>query len=71
MAHGLSTGSACCAQLDVVAEVADELAPFRLLTGMEVDILKDGTLDQREDLLGRLDVVVASVTPSSGWPAGR
>jgi putative hydrolase len=48
-------------QLDVVARLNDELAPFRILTGIEVDILEDGTLDQREDLLARLDVVVASV----------
>lgn len=34
---------------------------FRLLTGIECDILDDGSLDQDEDLLGRLDVVVASV----------
>ena len=36
-------------------------APFRILTGMEVDILEDGSLDQDVDLLERLDVVVASV----------
>ncbi len=49
------------AQLDVVEEVNDRLAPFRLLTGIEVDILDDGRLDQESDLLDRLDVVVASV----------
>ena len=48
-------------QLDVVAEVNEELAPFRLLTGIEVDILDDGSLDQDDELLARLDVVVASV----------
>jgi len=48
-------------QLDVVAEVNEELAPFRLLTGIEVDILEDGDLDQDPDLLAELDVVVASV----------
>jgi histidinol phosphatase-like PHP family hydrolase len=48
-------------QLDVVAEVNDRLAPFRLLTGIEVDILEDGALDQDPELLARLDVVVASV----------
>ncbi|RCG24907.1 PHP domain-containing protein [Streptomyces diacarni] len=48
-------------QLDVVAEVNERLAPFRLLTGIECDILEDGTLDQDEELLARLDVVVASV----------
>jgi putative hydrolase len=48
-------------QLDVVAQVNEELAPFRLLTGIEVDILDDGSLDQDDDVLERLDVVVASV----------
>jgi putative hydrolase len=48
-------------QLDLVADLNDELAPFRILTGIEVDILEDGTLDQEEELLAELDVVVASV----------
>jgi putative hydrolase len=48
-------------QLRVVARMNDELAPFRLLTGIEVDILEDGSLDQDDDLLAELDVVVASV----------
>ncbi|MET0767929.1 MAG: PHP domain-containing protein [Aeromicrobium sp.] len=48
-------------QLDLVAEVNETLAPFRLLTGIEVDILDDGSLDQSDELLSRLDVVVASV----------
>ncbi|HVQ88282.1 MAG TPA: PHP domain-containing protein [Actinomycetes bacterium] len=48
-------------QLGVVAEVNAKLAPFRLLTGIEVDILDDGQLDQEPDLLAQLDVVVASV----------
>ncbi|MCC3776835.1 PHP domain-containing protein [Streptomyces sp. UNOB3_S3] len=49
-------------QLDVVAEVNALLGDgFRLLTGIECDILADGALDQEEELLARLDVVVASV----------
>jgi putative hydrolase len=48
-------------QLDLIAELNEQLAPFRLLTGIEVDILDDGSLDQTDELLGRLDVVVASV----------
>ncbi|MFI5718278.1 PHP domain-containing protein [Nocardia sp. NPDC051750] len=48
-------------QLEVVAEVNAELAPFRVLTGIEVDILDDGSLDQDTDLLAELDIVVASV----------
>jgi putative hydrolase len=48
-------------QLDVVAGLNLKLAPFRVLTGIEVDILPDGGLDQEDDLLAELDVVVASV----------
>ena len=48
-------------QLDVVAALNEELAPFRILTGMEVDILEDGSLDMGPAVLGRLDVVVGSV----------
>ncbi|MEU8997807.1 PHP domain-containing protein [Streptomyces caniferus] len=48
-------------QLSLVAEVNGRLAPFRLLTGIECDILDDGTLDQEPELLDQLDVVVASV----------
>jgi putative hydrolase len=48
-------------QLDVVAALNEELAPFRILTGIECDINLDGSLDQTDELLGRLDVVVASV----------
>jgi putative hydrolase len=48
-------------QLDEVARLNETLAPFRILTGIEVDILEDGALDQSDELLGRLDVVVASV----------
>jgi putative hydrolase len=60
VANGLSP-ERLLRQLDVVAELNEELAPFRLLTGIEVDILDDGGLDQSDELLGRLDVVVASV----------
>ena len=48
-------------QLDVIDELRDRYAPMRILTGIEVDILDDGTLDQEPELLERLDVVVASV----------
>ncbi|HET6910410.1 MAG TPA: PHP domain-containing protein [Mycobacteriales bacterium] len=48
-------------QLRIVAELNQKLAPFRILTGIEVDILEDGGLDQEPDLLEQLDVVVASV----------
>jgi putative hydrolase len=60
VANGL-TAERLRTQLDLVAEINERLAPFRILTGIEVDILDDGSLDQTDELLGRLDVVVASV----------
>jgi putative hydrolase len=60
VAHGLNE-ERLGQQLEVVADLNKELAPFRILTGMEVDILENGDLDLDLDLLGELDVVVASV----------
>ena len=56
-------------QLEVVATLNEELAPFRILTGIEVDILDDGSLDQDPELLAGLDVVVASVHSKLRMPA--
>ncbi|MCB0978510.1 MAG: PHP domain-containing protein [Acidimicrobiales bacterium] len=67
VAHGLNR-ERLLAQLDEIAALNEELAPFRILTGMEVDILVDGALDQDEDLLERLDVVVASVHSKMRMP---
>jgi putative hydrolase len=60
VAHGLEP-ERLRRQLEVVARLNEELAPFRILTGIEVDILDDGRLDQDDELLAELDVVVASV----------
>ena len=60
VAHGLNR-ERLEAQLQEIDELNERLAPFRILTGIEVDILADGELDQDHDLLERLDVVVASV----------
>ena len=61
VANGLSV-ERLTRQLEVVEAVNEHLpADFRLLPGIEVDILEDGALDQTEAMLGRLDVVVASV----------
>ena len=56
-------------QLDEVAVLNEILAPFRILTGIEVDILDDGALDQKPDLLDRLDLVVASVHSGLRMPS--
>ena len=60
VANGLSR-ERILQQLDVIAQLNQDMAPFRILTGIEVDILEDGRLDQEDDILARLDVVVASV----------
>jgi putative hydrolase len=60
VARGLSA-ERLRAQLEEVAALNQELAPFRILAGIEVDILEDGSLDQEEELLASLDLVVASV----------
>ncbi|HET8662039.1 MAG TPA: PHP domain-containing protein [Micromonosporaceae bacterium] len=57
-------------QLEVVRALNDALPEgFRILTGIEVDILADGSLDQEPDLLAELDVVVGSVHSGLRDPA--
>jgi putative hydrolase len=60
-------------QLDVIAALNDTLGatgtPLRILSGIEVDILADGSLDQEDELLERLDIVVASVHSGLKDPA--
>jgi DNA polymerase (family 10) len=46
-------------------KLADEGSKFRLLAGSEVDILSEGRLDFDDELLSKLDVVVASLHQSS------
>ncbi|MEV6520481.1 PHP domain-containing protein [Longispora sp. NPDC051575] len=61
VARGLSADR-LAEQLDLIAALNATVPPgFRILTGIEVDINADGTLDQTDELLGRLDVVVASL----------
>jgi putative hydrolase len=74
VANGLSP-ERLLAQLDEVARLnrrlAGETPPFQVLTGIEVDILEDGSLDQEPELLDRLDVVVASVHSKLRMPAAE
>ncbi|MFI7586773.1 PHP domain-containing protein [Spongisporangium articulatum] len=67
VANGL-TAARLRKQLDVVRVINERLAPFRVLTGIEVDILDDGSLDQDPELLAELDVVVASVHSKLAMP---
>jgi putative hydrolase len=68
VANGL-TAERLLRQLEIVRRLNDELAPFRILTGIEVDILEDGSLDQDPRLLAELDVVVASVHSKLRMPS--
>jgi putative hydrolase len=61
VANGL-TAERLTKQLAIVEAVNASLdGQFRLLKGIEVDILDDGALDQTDTMLGRLDLVTASV----------
>ena len=60
VANGL-TAERLQQQLKVVAAVNRALPDFTLLSGIECDINEDGTLDQTDEMLGKLDLVVASV----------
>jgi putative hydrolase len=68
IAHGLNR-ERLLAQLEEIERVRELVAPFRILTGIEVDILEDGALDQDDDLLEQLDIVVASVHSKLSMPA--
>lgn len=68
VARGLSA-ERLAAQLAEIAALSEQLAPLALLTGIEVDILDDGALDQDPALLASLDVVVASVHSKLRMPA--
>jgi putative hydrolase len=60
VANGLSV-ERLTRQLGVIGAINEAVPDFRLLRGIEVDILDDGELDQTPEMLARLDVVVASV----------
>jgi putative hydrolase len=72
VANGLSPAR-LRAQTRDIAELNRALTDtaFRVLAGIEVDILEDGALDQEPDLLAELDVVVASVHSKLRMPTAE
>ncbi len=60
IARGLSA-ERLADQMQAIADLNGVVGDFRVLTGIEVDILDDGTLDQSPQMLSRLDLVVSSV----------
>jgi DNA polymerase (family 10) len=53
-------------QIDAIAKLNSQMDDFHVFTGSEVDILKEGRLDFPDDVLARLDYVVASVHNAMG-----
>jgi DNA polymerase (family 10) len=56
-------------QAEEIAAANDLLAPFRVLRGIECDVLADGRLDLPDDVLAELDWVQASVHGGQRMPA--
>ncbi|MBA7655102.1 DNA polymerase/3'-5' exonuclease PolX [subsurface metagenome] len=56
-------------QIKEIRKLNKRLKGFRVLAGIEVDILKDGTLDYSDELLRQLDFVVAAI--HSGFKQSR
>src|SRR5450759_3070855 len=68
IANGLST-ERLSRQLDVIDNINSAVGNFRLLKGIEVDILDDGSLDQSTEMLAQLDLRVASIHSKIAMPA--
>jgi len=70
VANGL-TPERLVRQLEEVDRVNHLVRGIRLLKGLEADVLEDGTLDMPDEILARLDVVVASVHHKFNLPEDR
>jgi len=60
MVHGLDSRR-LLQQMDEIDRMNEGLQGFRILKGIEVDILEDGGLDLPDEVLGRLDLVIGAV----------
>jgi DNA polymerase (family 10) len=70
VAHGLNE-SALGRHADHIRRIGESIPDFRLLAGVEVDILKDGRLDLAEKVLEELDWVIASVHSAFSLPEDK
>ncbi|MDP9364867.1 MAG: PHP domain-containing protein, partial [Chloroflexota bacterium] len=59
------------AQREEIDRLNDEMAPFRLLQGIELEVRADGTLDLPDETLAELDLVVAAVHTGLDQPRER
>lgn len=67
IAHGLSE-ERLIQQLEELEQLNSTFAPFQILSGMEVDIFEDGSLDLADHMLEQLDIVVASIHSKLSMP---
>lgn len=48
-------------QVEIIQKLNQELKDFTILSGIEVDIKSDGSLDFSDEILSKLDVVIAAI----------
>lgn len=65
------TEERCLAHLARIRALQKRLSGFRILAGIEVDILPDGRLDMADEVLAKLDLVVASLHSRFTMPKGE
>lgn len=70
VAHGLDE-KRLARQIDEIDRLNDSLTGIKILKGIEVDILEDGSLDLSDSVLRRLDLVMGAVHSSFGLPPDR
>lgn len=58
-------------QMEEVKELNRKFTDFTILTGIEMDILPDGSLDFEDELLSELDLVIASIHSSFSQPTEK
>ncbi|MGM0853365.1 MAG: DNA polymerase/3'-5' exonuclease PolX [Bacillota bacterium] len=63
VANGLTT-ERLLKQIDEIKEINKKYDDIEILSGIEMDILPDGTLDYEDDILEKVDLVIASIHSS-------
>lgn len=58
-------------QIEEIDQLNEEMSDFNILKGVEVDILKDGSLDYSDRILEKLDFVIASIHSHFNMPAAE
>jgi DNA polymerase (family X) len=70
VANGL-TPERLLKQKEEIKRLNEKYDDFLILSGVEMDILPDGTLDYDDDLLKEMDIVVASIHSAFSQPKGK